>query len=191
MGLRVNNPLRSFRKHQPDVNALSAQLDGMLDPRASANLDVHVSSCDACRAQLYGLRTTRAPASIPKAEGPRRFRLRVADTVPVTLPLAHAALGARDRRVRRPCLAVVVCASPYSAGGSTARRRRQSQRNSGAIASAPRPTAALDSAGAALEAGSGMAADATSALAPSVGDTPPSAGEVASTQGSRNPPAEL
>ncbi len=180
MGLRVNNLLRSFRKHRPDVNALSAQLDGVLDPRESARLDAHVASCDACRTQLDGLRTARAALrSMPEATHPRSFRLRVADTVPVTTPHSPMlrwapAAGAFAGVV----VAVVVGASLYSGGGSSnSQETAKSQRNSGAVASAPRPTAALDSAGAALDAGA--ATDTNGPIAPDTGEIAPSTGEVA------------
>ncbi len=183
MGLRVNNLLRSFRRHQPDVNALSAQLDGMLDAPASARLDAHVATCDACGAQLDGLRATRAALrSMPEATAPRSFRLRVADTVPVTAPRSPMlrwapAAGAFASVV----VAVVVGASLYSDGSSSSSQESaKSQHGSEAVASAPGPTAALDgAAGAALDMGSGAAADANGPSALDSREIAPSTGEVA------------
>ena len=80
MGIRVNKLLRFFRGHEPDVNALSAQLDGQLDAAAAARLDEHVAACEACRSVRDGLRSTRdALRAMPAATPARSFRLRVAD----------------------------------------------------------------------------------------------------------------
>ena len=80
MGIRVNNLLRFVRRHEPDVNALSARLDEQLDAAAAARLDEHVASCEACRIVRDGLRATRdALRAMPVATPPRSFRLRAAD----------------------------------------------------------------------------------------------------------------
>ena len=80
MVIRVNKLLRFFSGHEPDVNVLSAHLDGQLNPAAAAQLDAHLTSCVACRAAMDGLRATRdALRSIPDIETPRSFRLRAAD----------------------------------------------------------------------------------------------------------------
>ena len=85
MGIRVNKLLRFFRGHEPDVNALSAHLDGQLDADAAARLDEHVTSCDACRVVRDGLRATReALRAMPEATPSRSFRLRAADIEAVT-----------------------------------------------------------------------------------------------------------
>jgi hypothetical protein len=80
MGIRVNNLLRFVHGHEPDVNALSARLDGQLDAAAAARLDEHVASCEACRIVRDGLRATRdALRAMPVATPPHSFRLRAAD----------------------------------------------------------------------------------------------------------------
>ncbi len=86
MVIRVNKLLRFFG-HAPDVNALSAQLDGQLDAVAASRLAAHLASCEACRAALAGLRETRdALRAMPELEAPRSFRLRAADVEPRTAP---------------------------------------------------------------------------------------------------------
>lgn len=89
MVIRVNKLLRFFSGHEPDVNALSARLDGQLNAVATARLDAHVQSCEACRVTTDGLRATRdALRSMPDVEAPRSFRLRAADVErrPATAP---------------------------------------------------------------------------------------------------------
>jgi hypothetical protein len=77
---RVNKLLRILRRHEPDVNLLSAHLDGRLDAREMARLEPHLASCEACRADLAGLRAARdALRALPEAAPPRSFRLRPAD----------------------------------------------------------------------------------------------------------------
>ena len=92
MGIRVNKLLRFFRGHEPDVNALSAQLDGQLDAATAARLDEHVASCDACRGVRDGLRATRdLVRAMPEATPARSFRLRVADVEAATTARAPRA----------------------------------------------------------------------------------------------------
>lgn len=68
------------RPHKPDVGALSALVDGALPPAAAAALEAHVAGCEACRAELAGLRAVRSMLSaLPEAAAPRSFRLRRAD----------------------------------------------------------------------------------------------------------------
>jgi hypothetical protein len=72
----VKDRLRLFGGHRPDGEAISAWLDGALDPAASAKLEAHVAACDACRARAGELRAVRASlAVLPDVEAPRSFRL--------------------------------------------------------------------------------------------------------------------
>ena len=188
MGLRVNNLLRSFRKHQPDVNALSAQLDGVLDPRESARLDAHVASCDACRAQLDGLRTTRAALrSMPEATRHARSACASPTPFPLRRPLADAALGARRGRVR----------GCRRSGGhrrvTLFGRRLQQLAGDGEIPAqlgsrrfSAAPNRGTRQCGAALDAGA--ATDASGPIAPDAGEIAPSTGEVGTAGGARKPP---
>lgn len=71
------NKLLSFvRRGHPGIEALSASLDGQLDPRAGGRLRAHVASCPACRSRLSELRATRdVLRTLAPAEAPRSFRL--------------------------------------------------------------------------------------------------------------------
>lgn len=69
-----------FKKHQPDIEALSARLDGQLDAASVTALEKHLPGCDACRAADAGLREAKAMlAALPEVGHPRSFRLRQAD----------------------------------------------------------------------------------------------------------------
>lgn len=69
--------------HQPDIEALSAHVDGQLDAAHSRELDAHVAGCAACTEALAELRLLRTTlASMPDVEAPRSFRLRLADVEP-------------------------------------------------------------------------------------------------------------
>ncbi len=86
---RVNKLLRFFGGHEPDVNALSAHLDGRLATPEAARLRAHLASCEACRARLDGLRATRDTLrAMLDVEPPRSFRLRAADVERAQEPAA-------------------------------------------------------------------------------------------------------
>lgn len=75
----MTNLLSLFRRH-PDIDALSAHLDGRLDSSAAAGLESHVSACEACAARLLGLRAAQsALRTVESVDAPRSFRLRQAD----------------------------------------------------------------------------------------------------------------
>ena len=64
------------RSHRPDIDGLSAYVDGRLTPPRAAEVEAHLASCEACRARVGELRQVRsALASLPQAEAPRSFRL--------------------------------------------------------------------------------------------------------------------
>ncbi len=68
------------KRHQPDIEALSAHLDGRLDAARDVALSSHVASCEACRTVLDEMRRTQAVLRrMPMAEAPRSFRLRPSD----------------------------------------------------------------------------------------------------------------
>jgi hypothetical protein len=71
------------RGHKPDVDALSALVDGALDGAAAGALGAHVAGCDACAAELDGLRSVKSMlAVLPQVEPSRSFRVRLADVQP-------------------------------------------------------------------------------------------------------------
>jgi hypothetical protein len=103
--------IRLFRRrgkgHEPDIEALSAHLDGRLDARRAAALEAHVAACEACRTAMDGLRESMALLRrMPVAEAPRSFRLRPEDV---------AATAQHERRT--PSL---VRWSPVAAGAAIA-----------------------------------------------------------------------
>jgi len=79
------------RSHRPDVEALSALLDGCLEEAEARALHAHVASCDACTRELDGLREVRSMVSaLGTVAVPRSFRLRQAD-VEASAPGARVA----------------------------------------------------------------------------------------------------
>ena len=90
----MKNPFASLRKHQPDVEALSAYADGRLDAGLAAALAAHIETCVACTMRLAELRQVKTMlAAMPEQPHPRSFRLRQAD---VEAP-APAAAASRSR----------------------------------------------------------------------------------------------
>ncbi|MEX2245575.1 MAG: zf-HC2 domain-containing protein [Dehalococcoidia bacterium] len=81
------------RRHTPDIEALSAFLDGGLEAAQARALEAHLASCDVCSGRLDVLRALRAALrELPEAETPRSFRLRRAD-IEAPAPAAAAAPG--------------------------------------------------------------------------------------------------
>jgi anti-sigma factor RsiW len=71
---------RLFGGHRPDVEALSARLDGQLPPGRDREIDEHVATCAACQTAFEELRLTAAIVrAMPEAETRRSFRLRASD----------------------------------------------------------------------------------------------------------------
>jgi anti-sigma factor RsiW len=68
------------RGHTPDIDELSAMVDGALDASATAALEAHVAGCDACAAELDGLRRVKSMlAALPQAAPSRAFQVRQAE----------------------------------------------------------------------------------------------------------------
>lgn len=90
----MNNLLALLRRsHRPDAQALSALVDGRLDPSRAQALQTHIAACTLCAARLDELRRVKTMlAAMPQADSPRSFRLRQADVesparpAPVFLP---------------------------------------------------------------------------------------------------------
>jgi hypothetical protein len=96
------------RGHAPDIDALSAYVDGALDAGAARALQDHLSACPACVAELDGLRRVKALlAALPEAEPRRSFRLRQADVMAPPAP-ARAPAGGLLRAM--PALAAAAAA---------------------------------------------------------------------------------
>jgi hypothetical protein len=78
------------RAHTPDIDALSALVDGALDAPQTAALEAHIVGCERCAAELEGLRRVKTMlAALPQVEPARSFRVRPADvgaTDPRTMP---------------------------------------------------------------------------------------------------------
>jgi anti-sigma factor RsiW len=63
-------------KHARLRDQLSPYLDGALDPAERASLERHLSTCEACRAELDELRlTVAATRELPEVDAPRSFAL--------------------------------------------------------------------------------------------------------------------
>jgi hypothetical protein len=113
-----------LRRHRPDVVALSAWLDGELEPAAAATLETHVATCAICRARSEELQGVMASLRATAAAEPRRsFRITpamveatpaIATPRPLALRLAPAVSA-----VAVLVFAVVVGADLYSSGGSS------------------------------------------------------------------------
>lgn len=68
------------REHKPDIEALSAHLDGRLDAAQAQAIKAHVAACDVCRPALAQMQNLQAMLqAMPEVEAPRSFRLRQAD----------------------------------------------------------------------------------------------------------------
>lgn len=68
------------KRHQTDIEALSAYLDGRLEASRASAVIAHVAACETCRTVLEGMRSTRAMLrAMPSVDAPRSFRLRQAD----------------------------------------------------------------------------------------------------------------
>ncbi len=91
----MNKLLQSLlRRHRPDVDALSAHLDGRLAAREVETLDAHISSCAACSSAIEGLRLVRTELrAMPEVTHPRSFRLRGADVARAPVRFGGGARG--------------------------------------------------------------------------------------------------
>lgn len=111
-----------LRRHRPDNESLSALLDGRLEGAAIERTQAHLSSCEACRARLDGLRQTRdALHALPAAEAPRSFRLRAAD-VQAPAPARRTPAAVRAMPVLAAAAALVfavVLEADLARGGSS------------------------------------------------------------------------
>lgn len=193
---RVNKLLRFFGRHEPDVNALSAYLDGRLATPEAARLRAHLASCEACRARLDGLRATRDTLrAMLDVDPPRSFRVRAADAEGASATaLPRPARTLRWAPAMSAAAAVVfaivlVMDITSSGSGSSATRaplaasqRSTSAESSGAAdksaadAGAPAPqTRGSSAAQSTLEAGIAAPGDATAAP----GETPETVRELA------------
>lgn len=178
-----------LRRHQPDIDALSAHLDGRLDVRADAALQSHLADCGACRERLDELRAVRTRLrGMPAAEPARSFRLsrpaieaaapRISGPAPSLVRLAPA-LSAAAVLV----FAIVVAADVYSSGGGTSAmslaRQSGEAPQSQRVATAPAAGAmsAPESSGAAPKAIESPAASGTA----SDGSLPPAPAAPANT----------
>jgi anti-sigma factor RsiW len=196
----VNKVLGLFgRNHQPDVELLSAHLDGQLDAPAAGRLEAHLRTCGACRTRLAGLGDARdALRSLPEAEPPRSFRLRRAEVEAaprprVIPPLVRAmpALGAAAAIV----FVAVLGADLYRGGGMSSDRAASKSIQPMAAAapngeSSQAPGAAAGS-GQSADASAPNSADATnkSAGAAAPDDAPAATTAAATAQAERSQPA--
>jgi anti-sigma factor RsiW len=95
----VRNPL--LRRHPFGEEDLSAYLDGRLSASESARLEAHLTSCEACRRNLDGLRAVvEGLRGLPAVAAPRSFALRPEQ---VEAPRRQAPAGRVARR--QPTLA--------------------------------------------------------------------------------------
>ena len=98
------------RRHTPDSEALSAYVDGRLEPALARELEAHVAGCDACTTRLGELRQVRTMLSaLGSVPVPRSFRLRQADVeAPARAPAAPATTyGSRGVLAFAPALSGV------------------------------------------------------------------------------------
>lgn len=112
-----------LRRHQPDIDALSTQVDGRLGGAAAEALASHLETCGVCRARLEELRGVRDRLrAMRAAEAPRSFRLTRAmvDAAPARRPQPAVvrwapALGGTAAVV----FAVLAAVDVSSSGGGT------------------------------------------------------------------------
>ncbi len=169
MVIRVNKLLRFLRGHEPDVNALSAHLDGHLDATAAARLDEHVASCDACRGVRDGLRATRdALRAMPEAAPTRSFRLRAAD---VERRAERTVLAAGVARWAPGAIATALVTIAIVGAYATLRDERGTS-SMVQLASAPPATSAAGSANMSKSFADSSAPELDSDTAPPVADSP-------------------
>jgi hypothetical protein len=168
----VNKLLQSLlRRHRPDATDLSAYIDGRLGSGESRSLEAHLTSCDACRAQIDALRSMRTTlAALPEVEHPRSFRLRLADVEPAPARPAASPLGVTMKLMPLVSAAaglvfVLVLGADLAGGGGGAQlaasRAESPSQARVANAFAPTPFASAESVG------SGSVAGAAAPTAPS------------------------
>jgi hypothetical protein len=82
--MSVNKLLRMLnRRHQPDIQALSAHVDGRLDAPQSQAVEAHLAVCDVCRLVFSEMNDLRVMLrAMPEVEVPHSFRLRGAEVEP-------------------------------------------------------------------------------------------------------------
>jgi hypothetical protein len=179
------------RGHTPDIEALSALVDGALDAPAARELEAHVAGCAACTAELEGLRAVKSMlAALPQVEPSRAFRVRLADVE--AAPAASRTYAGTSGLLRAmPALAAVgafvfvaAIATDFSTRDGDGDRQATTSRSlDNEAASGP----ALDSA----DGGGAAGAERTSeyfALTPTARAEQPAAGVVA-PDASENAPA--
>ena len=99
--MKLPNPFS--RGHKPDIDALSALIDGALEASAAHALEEHIAGCVACTAEFDGLRSVKSMlAALPQIEPARSFRVRLAD---VEAPAKPARAPARALIRAMPALA--------------------------------------------------------------------------------------
>jgi anti-sigma factor RsiW len=179
-----------LRGHRPDIDAISAYVDGRLDAAAARELEGHFETCAACSRELEGLRQVRSMlSSMGQAAPPRSFRLRAEQIAsPERKPAGGFARGAMALAPAAAMAAVVAFAAVVAAdigtrdsgGGGNVRTAADSGMQA-ARAPAVENSTAFDSAGGAgadTTAGKGVADGGPGALAgsPDQSDTPATAG---------------
>lgn len=74
--------IHSVQTGHPDIEQLSAWLEGDLEPATHASLQAHVAGCAHCQAEVEGLREfLSAMQQLPELEAPAGFTQRVMDRV--------------------------------------------------------------------------------------------------------------
>ncbi len=151
----MNKLLRPFRKHQPDIDALSEHIDGRLSAARSSELEAHISTCTACTDAHAELLEARALlAALPEVEHPRSFRLRQAD---IEAPVRTPARGGSSAALRwaPACAAVSAVVFVVVLGADLASRESNNSAQFSSLESSERfgMTAADESADTALAPG--------------------------------------
>lgn len=109
------NPLYPFNRHTRLRESLSAYLDAALSERERATIEAHVSECEACRAEVEGLRAASAALrAVPAVAVPRSFAVtpemvsRPAPVRPIVSPVLNTAVRLSAASLAVALAAVVV-----------------------------------------------------------------------------------